>query len=398
MAFTEQATLKILDASTKPLNAINAAMEKVLGTSNKLNGKRATLTFTATGIDAILGKVRQVEAASRRPMVFNMGNVSGAASQLNALTAAYNRAAAAAQRLASVRPPTVPPIPPNGGGGRGGNGGGGGGGGGGPLGTRGFLPTYLQHTQWQAASAAHNVARSASTGMLEGATQRTLTALDQEFAADAIARSAESGASEYRQSSKADITEQVRQLASQFEKVRDANGNLVPNVKDIEAVGPTVAKMQTGFTIIRGNAKEASQDVNYIRRGLDAIGRADNAEKFSAATDAVLAGAMQGGRGWKAQNFESALKNAGRAKFGMNDQALIDFAGMTDEYGMMAGQMTRQFVGDLTRSNLHDAKKEKMAKVGLRNADGSAKDDVAKRASENQVDFILSDIKPIIQR
>lgn len=348
MSFVEQATLRILDEASPKIARINSELTKLFANKKSVNVgfnvNMAGLDRARTGIHDLFRQLNRLRQVSATPHV-NVAGLASATAAANAFASAMSRAAsasnsaaAAAQRLAAIRPPTVPP-------GMGGRGGPGtpGGYARGPFGSRGYLGTFYQHQQWQGANRLHGVATSAGEGLLQGSTQRTLTDIDSGYRADAIAEGARLGTKDWRSSTKADLTEQLRQIAGQV----DTEGEVVK-------MGPMVGKLNAVSSVNRGNSRQGSADALEIIRGLDSIGRADNAVKFGSATDAVIRGQLVAGKNFNANTYSAVLRNAGRAKYAMDDQALTDLAIFTDENKQRAGDMVRQGLGDLSRPNLSE--------------------------------------------
>ncbi len=393
--FTEKAVLTVVDQASKPLSRINkqlAETEKSMAKLQRLQ-RLSGMTFgprpnrmrvTRREIDRTIKSVKELQQISRQKIDLKL-SVRGfkrATRDVRELTAAYQQLTQVAGRALPAMPrggyPRGGPSRPGAWAGYGWNRG--------PFGSRGYIGNYYQHTQFALARHAHQTMVEGGRGFGDASTQRTLTKIDAGYQKKAIYEGAKEGVRTFRVVTEAGLIEQMRQLASQM------------LAGETRRIGVPLAKLNTLMALNTGSVRAGENDALEIVRALDAIGRADDAGKFTKASDAVSRGVLVAGRKFNSTTFGNVLRMSGRAKLSMNDQALTDLAILVDEYKRRAGDMIRQGLGDLGRPNLSAEKKAAMAAVGLRNKDGSVRKNLMKEAATNFVDFSLNRIKPMMQR
>jgi hypothetical protein len=155
--------------------------------------------------------------------------------------------------------------------------------------------------------------------------------------------------------------------------------------RDVKA-GASLARFVQKGTETSLERHEGETDVDFARRYVE-LNRSYTAG--IATSNAQLQSGTQ---------IFGAIRKAGSPSRAFDNTAIAQSIHLNIERGGMAGEDVRTFTNDLYASSLAKKSKKKLSEAGLRNADGTAKQDTVDEAFQNPYKFSYEVIGPMLSR
>ena len=395
-SFTEQATLLLNDKSSANIKKVNAELNKLFKTAQKLNNMKINLrglsqvASQARTATTALNNVNRAAQNLRRPVAMNVS------ANTQRATAAINRLRQNAQRQVNM------PIGGGVGGGGGifGGGGRGGGGFGRPVvgGLAGFESALVRTTRQLIL---FQVATNTVMATLSEAGQAVMEA------EDARLRIGQAGFGTERQ---LEFQEMTRDIQKQFNQVPaaqvlDASVEMLATMK---ASNKSSEQMQEAMSRVASNAqtmsvtfKDAAEGAENARMleklaNIANLGTAEgDAAKIVKLQQETMRAVIAAGGDVNVYEAVRTARQLGSSIFlGLSEDAFADILSVRDEGGMRSTAEVRMGMRDLQRTSLEKYLKKQQAAVGLRNKDLTVNADVWKAFSENPIDAAMKYLAP----
>jgi hypothetical protein len=409
--FVEQATLKVRDQSSAPLNKINKAVTALLGSAKKLNGLKVEIngiSRTMRQVNQLNGVIKGIPKSKTINLKATVTGAAGIQKQLANLTRMRTiqiraNLTGGNQRTrlpggnspgGNGRPPGAPPripappaVPPSAG--------------------ANFARSFLNALR--PVNAGASIARGflgAIGGNIQGAVSKATgvalrAPLNKEDAVQLLNAAGLSPQTvQFMQGTASVLSGQFRGTteASLLQSGREAAGR-IPNIdtaegqKQLTLVLTRVAQNTQILAAMTGQGITAGADQARIIEGaISQVGVTGDNKDAELISTAILRGIQASGGDLTAQDAKRTLQQLGIARNGVSGDTLTQLLLARDEQGARGTGEFRQIFEDLTRNTLLKSAKAAQIENGLR--DKSGKSTVADAFRLNFLDAVKNEIIP----
>ncbi|UPT53293.1 hypothetical protein [Synechococcus phage Ssp-JY38] len=399
-SFVEQATLRIVDQSTRQIRTINSALQKLFATARR--GKNIPIRFNLTQaqsqvrrLTADIERLKRAQTARGRQLI--SAPTSAQVTRINQAATAMERYARAARRASSVGFP-MPPVA---------RGFGPGGMAGAAMGARGgnLLPLSTTPFPFNIPTAFNiGVAHLTVTGTMQlaGAAVRAgLEAQATETRSEIIVRDPELQAL---------LREVTRQAIIQSERISATRAGeisldaIVAGLRGDVArqVVPRIAELEGQAMLI---APERSEELTLLsNKVLNLSNRVEDADQAMALAEGVFRASIVAGESFNAATTIAALRTSGFANT-LDPEGLVGFSMAIDALGRQAGtallRLQKELFTPLAQAGagagIAKGAVEALIASGIRDQTGLSQEQ-AERFRSDPALFIQTDIRDALQR